>query len=241
MKVTFGGFELDTDAVELRDQGGPVTLEPRVFDVLAYLVRHRDRVVPKEELLDELWGGRFVSESALSSCIRHVRRVLGDDGAAQRFVRTAHGRGFRFVAPVSDTEAGVRDVSRPAAAPDLSPPAAHNLPVDRTPLFGRDEAIAVTAGAVGGAPPRHRAGHRWGRQDTPGGRRRTPDARARPRWGVVRRPRVGGRRALGHGRHRARVWRCPVARGCVGAAGRCARRPKGPRHPRRCRAPRPSP
>ncbi|MET0578777.1 MAG: transcriptional regulator, partial [Ilumatobacteraceae bacterium] len=108
MKVAFGSFELDTDAVELRELGQPVPLEPKVFDVLAYLVRHRDRVVPKEELLDELWGGRFVSESALSSCIRHVRRVVGDDGSAQRFVRTAHGRGYRFVAPVID------------AAPDAS-------------------------------------------------------------------------------------------------------------------------
>ncbi len=131
VKVVFGSFELDTDAVELRHRDTPVTLEPRVFDVLAYLVRHRDRVVPKEELLDEVWGDRFVSDSALSSCIRHVRRALGDDGSAQRFVRTAHGHGYRFVAPVVD-----------------GPMAAHNLPSDRTPLFGRDDAISVAAEAV---------------------------------------------------------------------------------------------
>jgi DNA-binding winged helix-turn-helix (wHTH) protein len=92
--------------VELRHLGETVALEPRVFDVLAYLVHHRDRVVPKEELLDEVWGDRFVSESALSSCIRHVRRALGDDGTAQRFVRTAHGRGYRFVAHVASAEVG---------------------------------------------------------------------------------------------------------------------------------------
>jgi DNA-binding winged helix-turn-helix (wHTH) protein len=61
VRVAFGTFELDTGAVELRHRGEPVAVEPRVFDVLVYLVRHRDRVVPKEELLDGVWGDRFVS------------------------------------------------------------------------------------------------------------------------------------------------------------------------------------
>src|SRR5689334_12835287 len=73
--------------------------------VLLYLVRHRDRVVPKEELMDEVWGGRFVSETAVTSRIKQVRRALGDDGQTQRVVRTLHGRGYRFVADV--TEDGV--------------------------------------------------------------------------------------------------------------------------------------
>jgi predicted ATPase/DNA-binding winged helix-turn-helix (wHTH) protein len=140
----FGSFELDTDAMSLLDRGNPVPLEPRVFDVLAYLVRQRDRVVPKEELLDEVWGDRFVSDSALSSCIRHVRRALGDDGSAQRFVRTAHGRGYQFVAPVTS----VAPVSSAGPVADGPPPVAHNLPSDRTPLLGRDGAIDSAAGAL---------------------------------------------------------------------------------------------
>ena len=61
---------------------------------------HRDRLVPKEELLEQVWGTRFVSESALTSRIKTARRVLGDDGREQSVIRTVHGRGYRFVAPV---------------------------------------------------------------------------------------------------------------------------------------------
>jgi predicted ATPase/DNA-binding winged helix-turn-helix (wHTH) protein len=145
VRATFGSFELDTDAVELRHLGETVAVEPRVFDVLSYLVRHRDRVVPKEELLDEVWGHHFVSESALSSCIRHVRRALGDDGTAQRFVRTTHGRGYRFVAQV--TRAAIDAGSGPWSPVD-GPAAADNLPMDRTPLFGREDAIGTAVDAV---------------------------------------------------------------------------------------------
>ena len=77
-----------------------VPLEPQAFDVLVHLVAHRDRVVPKEELMDAVWGGRFVSETAVTSRIKQVRRALGDDGRAQRIVRTLHGRGYRFVGRV---------------------------------------------------------------------------------------------------------------------------------------------
>ena len=100
MRLLFQGFELDTERRTLRVDGSEVEVEPRVFDVLAYLVEHSDRVVPKEEFFDELWGDRFVSESALSTAVKHARRVLGDSGAEQRIIRTVHGRGFRLVADV---------------------------------------------------------------------------------------------------------------------------------------------
>ena len=89
---------LDPALFELRRDGRPVPMEPQAFDVLTYLVSHRDRVVPKQELMDAVWGGRFVSESAVTSRIKQVRRALGDDGHAQRLIRTVHGRGYRFVA-----------------------------------------------------------------------------------------------------------------------------------------------
>lgn len=73
-------------------------VERQVFDVLAYLLAHRSRVVPKSELLDQVWGDRFVSESALTSRIKAARRAVGDDGAAQRVIRTSFGRGYQFVA-----------------------------------------------------------------------------------------------------------------------------------------------
>jgi len=96
------GLELDTALFELRRGGQAVPLEPQAFDVLAYLVAHRDRVVPKEELMDAVWGGRFVSEAAVTSRIKQARRAVGDDGQAQRVIRTVHGRGYRFVAPLDD-------------------------------------------------------------------------------------------------------------------------------------------
>ncbi len=95
-----GDLEFDPALFEVRRGGVPVPLEPQAFDVLAYLVSHRDRVVPKEELMDGVWGGRFVSETAVTSRIKQVRRALGDDGHSQRMIRTLHGRGYRFVALV---------------------------------------------------------------------------------------------------------------------------------------------
>jgi len=97
-----GGLELDTALFELRRGGDRVPLEPQSFDVLCYLVAHRDRVVPKEELMDTVWGGRFVSETAVTSRIKQVRRALGDDGRTQRYVRTHHGRGYHFVGRVEE-------------------------------------------------------------------------------------------------------------------------------------------
>ena len=100
MIYLFDGYELDTARLEVRLGGQALAVEPQVFDVLAHLVAHRDRVVPKEELLDSVWGDRFVSESALTSRIKAARRLIGDDGATQRSIRTVHGRGYRFVADV---------------------------------------------------------------------------------------------------------------------------------------------
>ena len=98
MRYLFSDLEVDVDRFELRRRGVPVHVERQVFDVLAYLLANRSRVVPKHELLDEVWGDRFVSESALTSRIKAARRAVGDDGAAQRVIRTSFGRGYQFVA-----------------------------------------------------------------------------------------------------------------------------------------------
>ena len=134
--MTVFGFErceLDLGRVELRVGGQPRAVEPQVFDVLALLVRQRHRLVPKEELLDEVWHTRFVTESALSSRIKSARRAIGDDGRAQRLIRTVHGRGYQFVGEVREV-APVRAEEAPAAAA-----AARPTPVPRpaTPTIGR--------------------------------------------------------------------------------------------------------
>ena len=100
MIYTFGEHELDTRLFELRHTGNQCPLEPRVFDVLAYLVKHRDRVVTKQELLDEIWYGRIVCESTLTHSLMQARKAVRDCGRKQRLIQTIHGRGYRFVGEV---------------------------------------------------------------------------------------------------------------------------------------------
>lgn len=100
VRYRFGSLTLDTRTLQLVDGDDEVALEPQVLGVLIHLVEHRDRVVPKTELLDAAWGSRFVSESALTTRIKQARQAVGDDGQRQAVIRTRHGRGYRFVAPV---------------------------------------------------------------------------------------------------------------------------------------------
>lgn len=99
-----GHIEMDADVFELRRAGVVVPLEPQAFDVLRHLVDHRDRVVSKEELMDAVWHDRFVSDTAVTSRIKQIRRALSDDGQQQRVIRTVHRRGYRFVAAVRPLE-----------------------------------------------------------------------------------------------------------------------------------------
>ncbi len=118
MIVAFGDFELDGGLYQLRRGGEVVRLEPKVFDVLAYLVRQRERVVAKDELLEKLWPGEFVSESVLPRCITAARKALGDSSTGQTIIQTVHGRGYRFVAPVQvRTGAGEAGVETDATSP----------------------------------------------------------------------------------------------------------------------------
>jgi DNA-binding winged helix-turn-helix (wHTH) protein/pimeloyl-ACP methyl ester carboxylesterase len=98
----FDGFELEPATRELRGPDGRIHVEQQVFAVLLLLVERRDRVVTKHDLFDEVWGDRFVSESALTSRIKSARQALGDDGEHQRFIATIRGVGYRFVAPVEE-------------------------------------------------------------------------------------------------------------------------------------------
>ena len=103
MIYQFDHFELDMDRFELRAGDEVRALEPQVFALLAFLVEHRERLVPKEELFEKLWDGRVVTDSALTSRIKSARQALGDSGKAQRFIKTVHGKGFRFIADVQVT------------------------------------------------------------------------------------------------------------------------------------------
>jgi DNA-binding winged helix-turn-helix (wHTH) protein len=97
MRYSFGDYVLDTQRHELHHAGEPVKLRRKVFQVLIYLLVHRDRVVPKQELLEHLWPDQFVGDETLTSCIKTLRKALGERGRTPRFLRTLHGQGYRFV------------------------------------------------------------------------------------------------------------------------------------------------
>lgn len=115
--MRFGEFEIDRAQRELRRSGEIVEVEPQVFDVLTYLAEHRERAVSKIELLDEVWGTRFVTESALTSRIKSARRALGDSGREQKVIKTLYGHGYRFVAEIDAAGDGPPDTSRVATSP----------------------------------------------------------------------------------------------------------------------------
>lgn len=134
-------YLLDVAARRLAGPAGEVHVEPQVFDVLALLVEQRERVVPKAELLETVWGDQFVSESALTTRIKQARRALGDDGRTQKYIRNVHGRGYQFV--------GELDASRtePARSPSPAPAmTARSLAVDiavddEFPFVGRSDEL----------------------------------------------------------------------------------------------------
>ena len=139
MVYRFEDCELDEATLQLRVGGEPVQVEPQVFDLLRVLVRRRDRVVTKEELLDEVWHHRFVTESAVSSRIKSARRAIGDDGRAQRLIRTVHGRGYQFVGEVT--------VDEPRAATGGATP----VPRPTTATVGRAADVAAVLALLDGA------------------------------------------------------------------------------------------
>lgn len=96
----FENYSLDTDRRELRRDSDLIAVEPQVFDILEYLVRYRDRVVSRDDLIGSIWGGRIVSESALSVRISAVRAAVGDCGVEQRLIKTYPRKGVRFIGAV---------------------------------------------------------------------------------------------------------------------------------------------
>lgn len=147
MAWEFGDFRLDPDRFELTRGTESVRLEPQVLALLVHLVRHRDRMVTKDEIASEVWRGRTVSDASISSRVRSVRKAVGDDGEGQAVIRTVHGRGFRFVADVVETQAAqpAPDALGPApAAPATGRPSIAVLPL-RPLAMAPDLAILADA------------------------------------------------------------------------------------------------
>jgi pimeloyl-ACP methyl ester carboxylesterase/DNA-binding winged helix-turn-helix (wHTH) protein len=102
MRFLFGDYTIDANRRELVRAGDAVHVEPQVFDLILHLIRNRDRVVSKEDLLENVWDGRIVSESTLSNRINAARRAIGDSGEQQQFIKTIARRGLRFVGEVNE-------------------------------------------------------------------------------------------------------------------------------------------
>ena len=105
MRLTFDDYVLVVGRRELWRGSQPIAVEPQVFDLLVYLVQNPDRVVSKDELLEAVWHGRIVSESAITNRINAARRAIGDSGQAQRLIRTVPREGFRFVGAIKEHSA----------------------------------------------------------------------------------------------------------------------------------------
>lgn len=166
MAFRWDEFVLDVDAHRLEGGSGEIHLEPQAFDLLVYLVENRTRVVPKAELLDSIWGDQFVSESALTTRIKHARKALGDDGRAQRYIRNVHGRGYQFVGELDSSD----DLDLKSSPSQPSLPAPRDIRLgdsiavdDEFPFVGRMGEISEIASAleahndaaqiyIGGAP-----------------------------------------------------------------------------------------
>lgn len=135
MIYQFDDFEVDLSLRELRGEGKQRAIEPKAFDLLVLLIENSDRVVSKDELVERIWSGRFITDSAVSTAVKALRQAIDDDGRTQRFIRTVHGHGFRFVgnAVGADEAPMVQPKAKPVSG---GPP--HNLRTRRRPVFGRE-------------------------------------------------------------------------------------------------------
>jgi formylglycine-generating enzyme required for sulfatase activity/DNA-binding winged helix-turn-helix (wHTH) protein len=161
----FGRYTLDPNRRELRHEASLIAVEPQVFDLLEHLIRARERVVSRDELIASVWGGRIVSESALSTRINAARSAIGDSGAEQRLIKTLPRKGVRFVGDVREerqrpTNGSATAAAVVAVAPGAATPAAPYrglaamMETDRDFFFGRDCKIVEVIRALVSEPDR---------------------------------------------------------------------------------------
>ena len=104
LRYLFENYAFDTDRRELRRGAELVAIPPQVFDLLDYLIRNREHVVSKDDLIDAIWKGRIVSETALTTRLNAARTAIGDTGEEQRLIKTLPRKGFRFVGTVREAD-----------------------------------------------------------------------------------------------------------------------------------------
>ncbi len=148
MIYRFGRFEFDVSKMELRADGEIRAMEPQVFALLALLLDNRDRVVSRDEIIEKVWGGRIVSDEAVASRIKSVRKALGDDGKSQRVIKTIRGRGLRFVADATVVAPRVIGLGSGEGEPQSDTPARPSIAVLPFRLIGDAVPLAGVADAL---------------------------------------------------------------------------------------------
>ena len=104
MRYFFEEYAFDTDCRELHRGADVVSIAPQVFDLLEYLIRNRERVVSKDDLISAIWNGRIVSDAALTTRLNAARTAIGNSGQEQRLIKTLPRKGFRFVGQVQEAQ-----------------------------------------------------------------------------------------------------------------------------------------
>src|SRR5215510_8408712 len=122
MRYSFADCVLDTQLYTLTRAGIVRPLRRKVFQVLVYLLMHRDRVVSREELCAQVWPGQFISETTLESCIKRTRQAIGDDGETQQLIQTRRGYGYRFIGAVETCPDASADAAGAGVLAPLHPP-----------------------------------------------------------------------------------------------------------------------
>ncbi len=103
MIYKFNNIEVDTEKFSLLTNGEETPVEPQVFNIIVYLIKNKDKIVSRDELLDNIWKGKIVSDTSITNHIKSARKVLGDDGVKQQVIKTIHSRGYQFIAKVIDS------------------------------------------------------------------------------------------------------------------------------------------
>lgn len=128
MIYAVGECEFDTSLYALRRAGRLIRLRPKVFQVLLYLLTHRERVITKDDLREAIWPGQFISDETLESTVSAVRQALGDSGRAQRCIQTLPGHGYRLVAPVTEYSKAPAEPPEPPGGATAPIPVPAGLP-----------------------------------------------------------------------------------------------------------------
>lgn len=144
MLYRFNGIEIDLKRYEIREHGQALAIEPKVFDLIIYLIENRDRLISRDELFDKIWAGRTVSDTSLSNHIKSARKILGDNGDLQCVIKTVRSRGYQFIATIQEFSETALETNAPENVPASENHHSKNYQHDNSSLI-KKSLIIMTA------------------------------------------------------------------------------------------------